>query len=653
MASHVNDNVSSSLYCQACGAANPTQATRCFACDEPLSSLTGGARTPTKPLTGLLLPDVVIQQRYRILEVLSTGEVSTVYKAEDIQLGNRIVALKEIGQNTQSTQDALIEESRREMLLLAGLIHPNLPRIYDYFVENQHWYFVMDFLAGETLEAYLSKRNDRPLPVEEVIDSGLQLATVLDYLHLHRSPLGLKELRLSTIWRTPDGKLSLLDTGTAPPAAAAPESRSVYNLGMILRQLQAGCSRLHPALPRLRKWSMHPLSLPLEVLIRQMVHKDVRKRPYTMGMVRQELQHLAVQSMPLKQRLFSRRTLLKIGGFAGLAAASGTLTWLADSAIHGIPHPGYSPNLWGTICTYYTGSGVLGVAWSPDGMRLAMGNNKGQVQAWDANTGLNVIDFQAPHLQQRVEDVIWLPDGNTIAAGGDDAMVWVWNAASGQLRRTYRGHTDWVITLACSPDGKYIASGSEDQTVQVWEVATGRQVVIYRGHAGGIGSVAWSPGGRYIASASFDTTVQIWEAATGRPIFAYRGHRGPVYTVAWSLDGERIASGGVDNTVQVWPVALFESNGQQQIVTYVQQNRGNDDRNNAVQAVTWSPDSRYLASVDHDVQIWNSFTGGHIFTYTKHDSSDGNAVQAVVWSPNGRYIASGGLEGTVQVWNAR
>jgi serine/threonine protein kinase len=137
----------------------------------------------TNPLTGLLLPEIIIQQRYRILDVLGTGTVSTVYKAEGIQLGNRVVTLKEIGKNNQNTQEALasIEASKREMLLLASLIHPNLPRIYDYFVENHRWYFVMDFLAGETLEAYLSKRKYRPLPVEEVLDSGIQLTAVLDY----------------------------------------------------------------------------------------------------------------------------------------------------------------------------------------------------------------------------------------------------------------------------------------------------------------------------------------------------------------------------------------------------------------------------------------------------------------------------------------
>ncbi len=575
MASDVNDKISFSIYCKTCGAANPAQTTHCFACGEPLSNIIGGGTgTTTHPLTGLLLPNVIIQQRYRILDVLSTDEVSTVYKAEDIQLGKRMVALKEIGQNNSGRQESLemIEASRHEMFLLADLIHPNLPRIYDYFVEDQRWYFVMDFLTGETLEAYLKKRKYRPLPVEEVVDMGIQLSKVLDYLHLQQPPLGFHDLSLHTIWRTPDGKLYLLDIGAGTPSAAISRSNSINSLGRILRQLQTGRSRLHLALPRLSK---HPQSAWLEALIRQMIHKDVRKRPYAMGVVKQELQLLATQPIATstsKKRRFSRRSLLKLGGLTGIAALSSALTWQVELLFRsGWPHPGYSPKLGGTIYTYdphsgilsaNTHSGILAVAWSPNGTRLAMGDWDGQIQAWDANTGQHVINFSDPSLGQRVEALIWLPDGHTIVAGGDDSVVWIWDATTGKIRSIYRGHASWVITVACSPNGRYIASGSSDQTVQVWEAATGRQIVIYRGHSGGIGSVAWSPDGRYITSASFDMTVQIWEAATGQLIFTYREHTDEVYTVAWSPDGQRIASGGKDHTVQVWPVTLFESNTQ-------------------------------------------------------------------------------------------
>jgi len=659
MASNVNDKVSSSIYCQACGAANPVQATRCFACRQPLSHITGGSGAATNPLTGSLLLDTIIQQRYRILGVLNTGAVSTVYKAQDIQLGNRMVALKEIGLNNSGTQEAseMIEVSKREMLLLAGLIHPNLPRIYDYFVENQRWYFVMDFLAGETLEAYVRKRKYPPLPVEEVFDIGIQLATVLDYLHLHQPPLGFDDLTLHNIWRTPDGKLYLLDIGTATPAATVSErNNSISSLGRILRQLQAGKmfvrSRPRVPLPRLRKQprnAKHPQSSPLKVLIRQMVHKDAGKGLYTMGMVKEELQHLAAQHSPLQKRLLSRRTLLKMGGLAGLAAASSGLTWFVEHQMQpNWPRPGYSPKLGGTIYTYDSPNGILAVAWSPDGTRIAMGDGNGRVQAWDANTGQHVINYHDSD-SSRVEAVIWLPDGKSIVAGDDDSVVWIWNAATGKMRSVYHGHTDWVITLACSPDGRYIASGSNDQTVQVWEAATGRQVVIYRGHSGGIGSVAWSPDGRYIASASFDHTVQVWEVVTGRRVFTYLGHADMVYTVAWSPDGQRVASGGKDHTVQIWPVALFESAGQPQESTIFIY-RG---LTASVQAVAWSPDSSTIASAANNVQLWNGLTGQHIFTYTKNTVSSSLEVQAVAWSPNGRYIASGGGDSTVQVWNAR
>jgi hypothetical protein len=293
MAGNINLSITSSGFCQACGATNPAQATHCIACYEPLSTISGGASSTTNPLTGLLQTDVIIQQRYRIVDVLSAGAVSTVYKAEDMHLGNRAVTLKEIGKNNQNTQEdlALIEADRRETLLQASLIH-----IYDYCVENSRWYFVMDFLAGETLEAYLSKREYRPLPVEEVLNSGLQLSSVLDYLHIHQSPLDLNNLTLRDIWRTPDGTLYLLSTGITSSAAIEPASNSIYGLGKILRQLQTGkiAKRfsLRLVLPELRLQSRHPQYWELDTLIRQMAHRKAHKRPYVMGIVRQELQHL-------------------------------------------------------------------------------------------------------------------------------------------------------------------------------------------------------------------------------------------------------------------------------------------------------------------------------------------------------------------------
>src|SRR6266851_2819574 len=76
MARNINVHVSSSLYCQACGAANPVLATHCFACSEPLSTLTGGTGTTTNPLTGLLLPEVIMQQRYGRYLALPISDLS-------------------------------------------------------------------------------------------------------------------------------------------------------------------------------------------------------------------------------------------------------------------------------------------------------------------------------------------------------------------------------------------------------------------------------------------------------------------------------------------------------------------------------------------------------------------------------------------------
>ena len=52
-----------------------------------------------------------------------------------------------------------------------------------------------------------------------------------------------------------------------------------------------------------------------------------------------------------------------------------------------------------------------------------------------------------------------------------DNTIRLWDVATGDTRRVFIGHTDWVESVVFSPDGKTLASGSDDGTVLLWPVS--------------------------------------------------------------------------------------------------------------------------------------------------------------------------------------
>lgn len=157
----------------------------------------------------------VLNQRYRIVKLLGQGGFGAVYRVWDIHL-ERPRALKE---NLGESPDAE-RQFKREAQLLCDLVHPNLPRVTDYFTlaeqdsESSSAYLVMDYVEGNDLSEMLDQAG-APLDEAQVLGWSMQICSALEYLHACNPPIIHRDIKPANIKITPDGKAILVDFGIA------------------------------------------------------------------------------------------------------------------------------------------------------------------------------------------------------------------------------------------------------------------------------------------------------------------------------------------------------------------------------------------------------------------------------------------------------
>ena len=155
----------------------------------------------------------IIASTYELIQEIGSGGGGIVYLANHLRLDKKVVLKADKRKITTSP-----ELLRREVDILKDLTHTYIPKVFDFFVEEDTVYTVMDFIEGESLDKPL-KRGEK-FPQAQVIEWGKELLQALEYLHspTHGDPprgYVHSDIKPANLMLTPYKKICLIDFNIA------------------------------------------------------------------------------------------------------------------------------------------------------------------------------------------------------------------------------------------------------------------------------------------------------------------------------------------------------------------------------------------------------------------------------------------------------
>jgi WD40 repeat protein/tRNA A-37 threonylcarbamoyl transferase component Bud32 len=296
------------------------------------------------------------------------------------------------------------------------------------------------------------------------------------------------------------------------------------------------------------------------------------------------------------------------------------------------------------------GSTVDGVAYSPDGERLAYGGG-GYVRLIDASTRKQLAETSIEGIGARIG---FTKDGSRLVVLTEAATIYIRDAATlGPIGRPirlegFRASFPWSYLpphFALTPDGRSLVTASDDGELAWWDLQNQRKTRTLE-VAPGYHALALSPDGLTVA-VGIDGGVQFVDVPTGEKRAVSADFTGSPNWLLFSPDGKTLVSAGAEGTVTLWAAAS---------ATPRERLRGHSDD---VHQPVFSPDGKilYTASADGTAIAWDLVGDRGVkrpFTFT-HDRDfdrtyDGHPGR---FSPDGRLIAVGLKEEGVALLDAR
>lgn len=330
------------LFCEECGLANSLSATHCSACQHHLAHGTGlpGTSeivpvtvapppvrevTPDQPSTeerqgvaSNIQAGTILAERYLIKEEIGRGGFSIVYRAIEVNDQHRQVAIKRIPLSTLTPGQVIdaTETFNREISMLTQFSGVRgVPGYYGCLTDQENWYLIMEYIAGETLEEALQKARGGYFDEKKTIRIGVELAQILNELHTNQPPVIFRDVKPANIMITPEQELFLIDFGIArtfkwgktrdttplgSPGYAPREQygqaqtdrrADIYGLGATLQTLITGRDPLELAAGEQTR-NPRPPAPELQALLDKMLSPESAQRPVDMLNVQIRLKNM-------------------------------------------------------------------------------------------------------------------------------------------------------------------------------------------------------------------------------------------------------------------------------------------------------------------------------------------------------------------------
>mgnify|MGYP000545085843 CR=1 FL=1 len=198
---------------------------------------------------------------------------------------------------------------------------------------------------------------------------------------------------------------------------------------------------------------------------------------------------------------------------------------------------------------WVAGQAAKGLAISPDGNRLAAGDNAGLIEVWQVDSD-SAPQRLTGHSHQ-VWAVTFSPDGTLLASGDRSGEIRLWDLATGVLRWSRAADQGSIWSVIFFDDGRRLATVS-DSGVQLWAAADGTAEGTLGQSGAQLTRGTLSPAGTDLAVARTDGRVLLWDLESRTLKGEIDAGSGVIWSVAFSPDGTRLATASSDEVVMLW-----------------------------------------------------------------------------------------------------